>query len=338
LSALADYSQSGSITSDTAYLAAVGVGTPAQAFELQVDTGSSNLWVAGPGAFGTSQQVQHSTFTAASSSSFRQLSSQLVNLTYGSGTVQGIAGTDSSACYARILITHSLHSFSHRRTGLDDPAGCHRRSHPVLRLCVVHDYAMLLPGARHTVQRAFFDGILGMAFSSLSVTGQPTLFENLVSSGELTSPVFGLYLKRAADNATIIANPLPQSSTSAAQGLTDGGELVLGGYDSSLMTGALAFAPLLARSYWLVQMDAAFVNGRQIASSTIPAAIDSGTTLSLVPNAVARGIASALGGSMQTLPGTENLQSTFLVVPCSIDSFEIAFGFASNQCVGTSWL
>lgn len=118
---------------DTAYLAAVGVGTPAQAFELQVDTGSSNLWVAGEGAFGNDLQTQHSTFAPASSSSFQQISTQPVNLTYGSGAVQGIAGTDS--------ITIG----------------------PVS----MQDQAVIV-GQRLSsgFTRAYFDGIIGLAFSS----------------------------------------------------------------------------------------------------------------------------------------------------------------------------
>ena len=43
---------------------------------------------------------------------------------------------------------------------------------------------------------AKFDGILGMGWPSIAVNNIPTVFENMVAQGLVSSPVFGFYLSR----------------------------------------------------------------------------------------------------------------------------------------------
>ena len=43
---------------------------------------------------------------------------------------------------------------------------------------------------------AKFDGIMGMAYPSLSVDGATTVLQGMVQEGALTSPIFSFYLSR----------------------------------------------------------------------------------------------------------------------------------------------
>lgn len=42
------------------------------------------------------------------------------------------------------------------------------------------------------------DGIMGAAFGSISTSGQPTVFENLMSSGQVLAPFFSVHMSRAS--------------------------------------------------------------------------------------------------------------------------------------------
>ncbi len=72
-----------------------------------------------------------------------------------------------------------------------------------------------------------FDGIMGMAFQSISVDHLPTIFELMVQDKLVDEPVFAFYLP----------------STSGAAG-----ELILGGIDASHYTGKLSYVPLTSET------------------------------------------------------------------------------------------
>ena len=66
------------------------------------------------------------------------------------------------------------------------------------------------------------DGLMGMAFQSISAYSAPPLFQTLISQGAVTSPVFGF--KFAASRPS---------------------ELFLGGTNSALYTGDFTWVPLI---------------------------------------------------------------------------------------------
>ncbi|KAJ9100506.1 hypothetical protein QFC21_003545 [Naganishia friedmannii] len=73
---------------DASYSASVSIGTPAQAFDIALDTGSADLWVAG------AKIDLPTTFDASKSTTFKNTSS-LFTITYGSGNAQGYLASDT---------------------------------------------------------------------------------------------------------------------------------------------------------------------------------------------------------------------------------------------------
>ena len=50
------------------------------------------------------------------------------------------------------------------------------------------------PGS--TFINAKFDGILGLAFPSITVNAEATVFTNMIRQGLVENPIFGFYLNR----------------------------------------------------------------------------------------------------------------------------------------------
>jgi len=153
-------------------------------------------------------------------------------------------------------------------------------------------------------QQTTFDGILGMAFSAISSEQVPTPFETMVSQGVVDTPVFSFYLNTAKDG-------------------TAGGELTLGGVNPDHYTGDITYVPVTQQQYWNVDLEGAFVKGQQVTISTNSAAIDTGTTLIVMPTADAKAINDLIGGTL--VPDGSGAYS----IPCQTDSlpsFAIQFG------------
>ncbi|KAJ9122273.1 hypothetical protein QFC22_001693 [Naganishia vaughanmartiniae] len=73
---------------DASYSASVSIGTPSQAFDIALDTGSADLWVAGSNIdLPTTFEVSKSTTVKNTSTSF--------SITYGSGNAQGYLASDT---------------------------------------------------------------------------------------------------------------------------------------------------------------------------------------------------------------------------------------------------
>ncbi|CAF3328194.1 unnamed protein product [Rotaria socialis] len=75
------------------------------------------------------------------------------------------------------------------------------------------------------------DGILGLAFPSLTSDGEKPFFYNMWSQGLIPQAIFSFYL-----------NP----DTNA----TSGGELIFGGADPSKYTGSITYISVSIEGYW----------------------------------------------------------------------------------------
>ena len=113
---------------------------------------------------------------------------------------------------------------------------------------------------------------MGLGFTSISIDGATTVFENAIAEGQVDEPVFAFYL---GDNAD--------------------GELTFGGIDESKFEGDLHMIDLTAATYWQIAMDKVSLgNGKKITSDAV-AIVDSGTSLLTGPKKEVAKLAAMVG-------------------------------------------
>ncbi|NWV07408.1 PEPC protein, partial [Ptilonorhynchus violaceus] len=140
----------------------IGIGTPPQNFLVIFDTGSANLWV--PSTYCQSPAcVDHARFNHSLSSTFLGIDVGYT-LSYGFGDLSVVLGCDTVTIQS-IIIRNQEFGLS-----LDEP------SRPFYYLD--------------------FDGILGMAYPGVAISGFPTLMQNLLQQDRLSKPIFSFYFSR----------------------------------------------------------------------------------------------------------------------------------------------
>ncbi|GAA5986883.1 hypothetical protein JCM11641_006580 [Rhodosporidiobolus odoratus] len=144
-------------------------------------------------------------------------------------------------------------------------------------------------------------GILGLSFPSLAKINQPTFFSNLLSSGQVTSPSFGLYLSRD---------------------MSASGELTLGGSTNNHCTGPKTAVPVVeGLGRWTLRVNDYAVDGKTVLSLPTFAFIDSGSTTSYIPKAAAAAIYAQIPGAY--LDTSEEARTTISLngVPYTLDRY-----------------
>jgi len=229
------------------YYGDVSIGTPPQTFRVIFDTGSSNLWVPKVGCkhcglplIGKKNKYDHQT-----SSTYVEDGADF-EIMYGSGSVSGFFSKES------VTIADDIVVEGQRFGEIEDAGGL---------------------GLAYSIGK--FDGILGLGFTSISIDGATTVFENALKQNKLDQPIFSFYL---GDNAP--------------------GELTFGGYDASKFEGDLNFVHLDAATYWQITLDKiAAGDFEKESSDKITAIVDSGTSLLTGPKADVAKIAEAVGAT-----------------------------------------
>ncbi|KAL0563141.1 hypothetical protein V5O48_018937, partial [Marasmius crinis-equi] len=79
---------------DSSYYGSLAVGTPAVSYNVILDTGSSDLWLAGASFCDSSSCDRIPTFQASQSSSIKTSNTRF-DITYGSGYASGTLATDN---------------------------------------------------------------------------------------------------------------------------------------------------------------------------------------------------------------------------------------------------
>ncbi|KAJ7742596.1 acid protease [Mycena metata] len=224
---------------DEEWAGTISVGTPAQKFVIDFDTGSSDLWL--PSSSCTSSTCSSKNTYKASSSSTSVKKSGSFSIEYGDGsTVSGPVYTETVTV---AKITAKKQYFSPVTTlsssFKDDPA----------------------------------DGILGLAFPSLSNLNENPFFTTANAAGSTDANQFGFYLA---------------SSKS---------ELYLGGTNSDLYSGDIEFNSIDSSSgFWQTTGAKAKVGSKSVVTG-LQAIIDSGTTLAYGPPASVKKLFAAVSGS-----------------------------------------
>jgi len=233
------------------YYGLVSIGNPGKSFKVIFDTGSSNLWVPRVGcshcgfpiiAPKTKYDPDHSSTYGEDGAVFQ--------ITYGSGSVSGKFGTET-VDFGGITVTN-------QRFGMIEDAG----------------------GLGLAYLAGKFDGIFGLGFSSISIDGATTVFENAISQKSTETPQFAFWL-----------------------GTKDGedGELTFGGYDDSKFKGDnLHWVNLVSATYWEIALESISV-GTEVFQSDTTGIIDSGTSLITGPSSMIQELAHEVGAKRSLL-------------------------------------
>ncbi|XP_061396560.1 lysosomal aspartic protease-like [Musca vetustissima] len=135
--------------------------------------------------------------------------------------------------------------------------------------------AMNEPGNSFTDSN--FDGIFGMAYQSLAEDNVVPPFYNMYLQGLVDADMFSFLLNRDGTS-------------------TDGGQLILGGVDSSLYTGDITYVPVSQQGYWQFEVTSGAINGQSICDNC-QAIADTGTSLIVCPSAAYETLNTEIGGT-----------------------------------------
>ncbi|TYJ53726.1 hypothetical protein B9479_005633 [Cryptococcus floricola] len=277
-------------SNDIGYLADITLGTPAKTFLMLMDTGSADTWVpsteCGQANCGAHQAL-------GSDSSTFQASNTAFQVTYGSGDVAGQLAADTMTIAGMTLVNHAMG--------------------------VTTQESVQFSGANVP-----FDGLMGLALSTLSNQGVSTPIESLKSTGVLQNTVLGIALGRVNDG-------------------DNNGELVFGQADDAKIDAATTQTLKLTSTdgFWQVAMSAVSVDG-QSAVTGKQAILDTGTSLMVAPEADATAVhqqidgAADVGGGMFSIPCTTNqaVSMTFGNVAFNIDARDMIFQPLTNDLTG----
>lgn len=230
---------------DAQYYGVISIGTPPQEFTVLFDTGSSNLWVPSIHCsfFDLACWVHHR-YNSKKSSTYVQNGTEF-SIQYGRGSLSGFISEDTVSI-----------------AGLPVPGQ-------------QFGEAVKQPGITFAVAR--FDGVLGMAYPSISVADVTPVFDTAMAAKLLPQNIFSFYINR--DPAAAV-----------------GGELMLGGTDPQFYTGDLHYVNVTRKAYWQINMDGVVVgNQLTLCKSSCQAIVDTGTSLIVGPSQEIRALQKAIG-------------------------------------------
>ncbi|OCH87656.1 endopeptidase [Obba rivulosa] len=226
------------------YFTEISLGTPPQTFKVILDTGSSNLWVPSVHCMSIACFL-HAKYDSSKSSTYNANGSSF-EIQYGSGSMQGFVSQDTLTI-GDLNIANQDFAEATKEPGLSFAFGK-------------------------------FDGILGLAYNTISVNYITPPFYSMVHQELLDNAVFSFKLGDA---------PF-------------GGEAIFGGIDESAYTGKIVYAPVRRQAYWEVELDKVTMGDQVFELQDTGAAIDTGTSLIALPTAQATTINKLIGATSQS--------------------------------------
>jgi len=143
------------------YYGTITLGTPAQSFAIDFDTGSADLWV--PSSKSKSASSLAHVYTSSKSSTYKA-NGKAFSIQYGSGAYSGFLSTDTLAV-AGISVKNQIFAE------------------------VTSETANF-----YSYKGVIVDGLMGLAYPACSASGATPPFQNMISQGLVSSPVFSFWL------------------------------------------------------------------------------------------------------------------------------------------------
>ncbi|KAI1792861.1 protease [Ganoderma leucocontextum] len=227
------------INGDQEWAGAITIGTPLVSFIVDFDTGSADLWV--PASSCTSCNAARGKYNVAKSSSGEKKGGNFT-ITYADGS--GASGPIFTDTVVVGGVKAAAQYFS----------------------AVTNESSELSGGGT--------DGILGLAFPSISNLGQNPFFTTAVAQGSAKQHVFAFKLAEK------------------------GSELYVGGTNTAHYSGAIEYHNVSTHvGYWQIGGASAHVNGKAVSGAKFQTIIDSGTTIMYGPPADVKKVYAAVPGS-----------------------------------------
>lgn len=224
------------------YFTEIQLGTPGQTFKVILDTGSSNLWVPSTSCSSLACYL-HEKYDHDESSTYKKNGTDFA-IRYGSGSLEGFISQDVLT-FGDLVIPEQDFAEATSEPGLAFAFGK-------------------------------FDGILGLAYDSISVDKVVPPIYNAINQGLLDSPQFAFYLGDASESE-------------------NGGICSIGGYDKSKFTGEITWLPVRRKAYWEVKFDGIGLGDEYADLEGHGAAIDTGTSLIALPSQLAEILNAQIG-------------------------------------------
>jgi cathepsin D len=237
------------------YVGEIGIGTPPQYLYMIFDTGSSNF-------------VVNSKICKESSCEYRKAYDHSLSSTYEpNGSVLDISFASSDVVGKTSIDTVTIGN-------IEIP---------------YQSFTEVFKEEGKVFNNAMFSGVLGLAFDSIEVSDDPTIFDNIIKSGQLNRNIISFYY-------TLDPN--------------ENGEILIGDIDHNKHIGDIHWIPLIENPfYWSVYIQDIRLGDKSLGLCNEPckAALDTGTSLLSAPSKDFRVLNSYFDANCRNINDFEDL-------------------------------